>query len=72
MAQRRDKENYYLDIADSVSERSTCLRRRYGASRSRFHDDCYCLRRIHAHIPGRRLRMAHRHEYRAAGPQQRL
>ncbi len=31
MAQRRDKENYYLDIADSVSERSTCLRRRYGA-----------------------------------------
>ena len=32
MAQRRDKENYYLDIADSVSERSTCLRRRYGAT----------------------------------------
>ena len=31
MAARRDKENYYLDIADSVSERSTCLRRRYGA-----------------------------------------
>lgn len=29
--QRRDKVNYYLDIADSVSERSTCLRRRYGA-----------------------------------------
>lgn len=29
--QRRDKANYYLDIADSVSERSTCLRRRYGA-----------------------------------------
>ena len=28
---RRDKENYYLDIADSVSARSTCLRRRYGA-----------------------------------------
>lgn len=28
---RRDKTNYYLDIADAVSERSTCLRRRYGA-----------------------------------------
>ena len=29
--ERRDKENYYLDIADTVSERSTCLRRKYGA-----------------------------------------
>ncbi|MEG2421894.1 MAG: cytidine deaminase, partial [Oscillospiraceae bacterium] len=29
--ERIDKENYYLDIADTVSERSTCLRRRYGA-----------------------------------------
>lgn len=28
---RRDKVNYYLDIADAVSERGTCLRRRYGA-----------------------------------------
>ncbi len=28
---RRDKTNYYLDIADAVSARSTCLRRRYGA-----------------------------------------
>lgn len=28
---RRDKENYYLDIAQTVSERSTCLRRHYGA-----------------------------------------
>ena len=28
---RIDKENYYLDIAETVSERSTCLRRRYGA-----------------------------------------
>lgn len=28
---RRDKTNYYLDIADTVSARSTCLRRRYGA-----------------------------------------
>lgn len=28
---RTDKENYYLDIAETVSKRSTCLRRRYGA-----------------------------------------
>lgn len=29
--QRRDKINYYLDIAESVCERGTCLRRNYGA-----------------------------------------
>ena len=29
--QRRDKHNYYLDIADSVLKRGTCLRRNYGA-----------------------------------------
>ena len=29
--ERRDKANFYLDIADVISERSTCLRRRYGA-----------------------------------------
>ena len=28
---RRDKHNYYLDIAQTVCERSTCLRRQYGA-----------------------------------------
>ncbi|MCQ2407486.1 MAG: cytidine/deoxycytidylate deaminase family protein [Oscillospiraceae bacterium] len=28
---RRDKINYYLDIAEAVSERSTCLRRKFGA-----------------------------------------
>ena len=28
---RRDKVNYYLDIAQTVAERSTCLRRNYGA-----------------------------------------
>lgn len=28
---RKDKINYYLDIAESVSKRSTCLRRHYGA-----------------------------------------
>ena len=27
---RIDKENYYLDIAETVLERSTCLRRCYG------------------------------------------
>lgn len=31
MEQRRDKINYYLDIAAVVLERSTCLRRQYGA-----------------------------------------
>lgn len=31
MDRRTSKENYYLDIADSVLERSTCLRRCYGA-----------------------------------------
>ena len=29
--ERRDKINYYLDIAEVVSQRSTCLRRHYGA-----------------------------------------
>ena len=29
--QRRDKINYYLDIAQTVSERCTCLRRSFGA-----------------------------------------
>lgn len=28
---RKDKINYYLDIAKEVSNRSTCLRRKYGA-----------------------------------------
>ena len=28
---RIDKENYYLDIAETVLERATCLRRCYGA-----------------------------------------
>jgi dCMP deaminase len=31
MAKRIDKENYYLDIAETVLERATCLRRCYGA-----------------------------------------
>ena len=29
--ERRDKINYYLDLADVVSKRCTCLRRHYGA-----------------------------------------
>lgn len=31
MVCRRDKINYYLDIAETVLERGTCLRRNYGA-----------------------------------------
>ncbi len=30
-AMRRDKINYYLDIAETVAERGTCLRRKFGA-----------------------------------------
>jgi len=29
--QRRDKINYYLDLAEVVAQRGTCLRRNYGA-----------------------------------------
>ena len=29
--ERRDKQNYYLDIAETVLEHGTCLRRNYGA-----------------------------------------
>ena len=29
--ERRDKVNYYLDLAEVVAKRSTCIRRRYGA-----------------------------------------
>lgn len=28
---RRDKVNYYLDLAETVAQRCTCLRRHYGA-----------------------------------------
>ncbi|MCC8048328.1 MAG: cytidine deaminase [Oscillospiraceae bacterium] len=31
MDDRTSKENYYLNIADAVSARSTCMRRKYGA-----------------------------------------
>lgn len=31
MNQRRDKINYYLDIAETVATRSTCLRKKYGS-----------------------------------------
>ena len=29
--ERKDKNNYYLDIAEAVSRRGTCLRKLYGA-----------------------------------------
>lgn len=29
--ERKDKTNYYLDIAETVLRRSTCMRRQYGA-----------------------------------------
>lgn len=29
--ERRDKVNYYLDLAETVAQRCTCLRRHYGA-----------------------------------------
>ena len=29
--ERRDKINYYLDIAESVASRATCLRKKYGS-----------------------------------------
>ncbi|MBP0955156.1 MAG: cytidine deaminase [Oscillospiraceae bacterium] len=31
MSDRRDKINYYLDIAETVLERGTCIRRKFGA-----------------------------------------
>ena len=31
MKRRIDKNNYYLDIAESILERGTCLRRLFGA-----------------------------------------
>ena len=31
MDTRMGKEDYYLDIADAVLNRSTCMRRKYGA-----------------------------------------
>lgn len=31
MTKRVDKHNYYLDMAQTVLERATCLRRKYGA-----------------------------------------
>ena len=31
MHERRDKINYYLDIAETVSKRGTCIRRNWGS-----------------------------------------
>ena len=33
--ERKDKQNYYLDIAEAVVTRGTCLRRNFGAILSR-------------------------------------
>ena len=33
MDQRMSKDKYYLNIADAVLDRSTCLRRKYGATK---------------------------------------
>ena len=30
MEDRIDKQNYYLDIAETVASRATCLRKKYG------------------------------------------
>ena len=40
--ERRDKVNYYLDLAEAVSQRGTCLRKLYGAVIVK--DLGYCLR----------------------------
>ena len=40
---RVDKENYYLDIAQTVLERSTCRRRLYGAIIVRADEFLSCL-----------------------------
>ena len=31
MEKRIDKPNYYLDIAETVATRATCLRKKYGS-----------------------------------------
>jgi dCMP deaminase len=31
VSERKDKDNYYLDIAETVLVRSTCTRRKFGA-----------------------------------------
>ncbi len=48
--ERRDKVNYYLDIAETVLERGTCLRRNYGAII--VNDDEIIRRGIAAHPGG--------------------
>ena len=32
---RRDKSNYYLDVAETILNRSTCLRRNFGAVKNK-------------------------------------
>ncbi len=50
---RIDKENYYLDIAETVLERSTCMRRCYGAIIVN-HDEIVSTGYNGLPIPGRR------------------
>ena len=39
--QRTDKNNYYLDIAEPVLERGTCLRRNFGAIIVKNDESCF-------------------------------
>ena len=48
MLERRDKINYYLDLAEIVGQRGTCLRRHYGAvivKNDDFYWLCRCTKR---------------------------
>ena len=38
MNNRKSKDDYYLNIAEAVLERSTCLRRKYGAVKEVKHE----------------------------------
>ena len=38
--ERIDKINYYLEIADTVTKRGTCLRRNYGAKKKLWCNYC--------------------------------
>ena len=43
---RTDKTNYYLDIAETVLERGTCLRRNYGAVIVKNDENSYLINEI--------------------------
>ncbi len=65
---RISKENYYLDIAETVLERATCLRRVYGAVVTD-DDDFHRLQRRAPQAEARRSRLLHTRG--AAGPARR-